>query len=141
MSLIFPMYAMVLLNFVVLGLMFRARRRALSSGQMRLSYFKTYQSSHQEPEAVLITARHFSNLFEMPVLFYAVCLAAMIMRFDGYLMQVLAWAFVGCRIIHAWVHLSSNHIIYRMLSFAGGCLILLVMWTFLVLAHLPGPPL
>ena len=84
------MFAMVLLTFAVLMTMFRARVRAVREGKVSATYFRIYQGE-VEPESTAKPARHFANLFEAPVLFYAVCLAAMITHFTGAAMQVLAW--------------------------------------------------
>ena len=72
--LIYPMFAMVVLTFSVVIRLFRARSKFVAEGTVDVSYFKTYQDGN-EPEASAKLARHFSNLYEAPVLFYVCCLA------------------------------------------------------------------
>ena len=128
---IYPMFAMVLLTFAVLMKMFRARVRALREGKVSAAYFRIYQGG-VEPEFTAKPARHFTNLFEAPVLFYVVCLAAMITHFTGIAMQVLAWAYVAARLVHAFVHLGANRIRKRVRAYFISWLILLGMWVYLV---------
>ena len=76
-QLLFPMLAMVLLTFGVAVVLFRARKRSVREGHTPVSYFRTFQGS-QEPEFLAKSTRHFVNLFEVPTLFYAGCLTAMV---------------------------------------------------------------
>jgi hypothetical protein len=128
---IYPMFAMVLLTFVVLTKLFRARVRAVREGKVSAAYFRIYQGE-AEPESTAKPARHFANLFEAPVLFYVVCLAAMISHFTGAAMQVLAWVYVAARVMHAYVHLGGNRIRKRIRAYFFSWIVLLAMWIYLV---------
>ena len=128
---IYPMFAMVLLTFVVLTKLFRSRVRAVREGTVSAAYFRIYQGE-AEPESTAKPARHFANLFEAPVLFYVVCLAAMITHFTGVAMQVLAWTYVAARIMHAYVHLGGNRIRKRIRAYFFSWVVLLAMWIYLV---------
>ncbi len=96
-QLIFPMFAMVLLTFSVLARLFFARRKSVAEGKVNPEYFKVYQGG-AEPEASAQLARHFANLFEAPVLFYAACIAGIALHMAGALFLVLAWAYVLLRL-------------------------------------------
>jgi hypothetical protein len=76
-SLVFPMLAMVLLTFAVAVALFRARMRSVREGLVPITYFRTFEGA-TEPEFLVKPTRHFINLFEAPILFYAGCLAAMV---------------------------------------------------------------
>src|SRR5688500_6117328 len=89
-QLVYPMLAMVLLTFVVLIVLFRSRVRMIREGHAPVSYFRTFQGS-LEPDYSAKASRHFSNLFEAPVLFYAGCLAAMVVGVTNVVMVALAW--------------------------------------------------
>ncbi|MNC97232.1 hypothetical protein D3C83_148270 [compost metagenome] len=45
---------------------------------------------------------------------------------------VLAWLFVVSRYVHAFIHLTSNHVIRRFFAFATGATIVLVLWIELI---------
>jgi hypothetical protein len=49
----------------------------------------------------------------------------------------LAWLFILFRYIHAYVHLTSNKIRWRNMSFRVGLLILLILWIAFAL-HIAG---
>jgi hypothetical protein len=125
------MFAMVLLTAAVLVILFRSRVAAVRSGLVSKAYFRIYQGE-VEPESTAKPARHFANLFEAPVLFYVVCLAAMITHFTGIAMQVLAWIYVATRVIHTTVHLGGNRLRKRVRAYFFSWLVLLVMWIYLV---------
>lgn len=129
--LIYPLFAMFLLAAAVLMVMFKARVGAVKSGQIKFGYFKTYESDHL-PEAVIKTARHFSNLFEAPVLFYVICLLGIILNIDSTLFVTLAWGYVAARTVHAYVHMGSNKVRVRMSVYALGWLIMMAMWAVLL---------
>src|SRR5207342_1171346 len=99
-ALLFPMLALVLLTFGVSVLLFRARIRSVREGHTPVSYFRVFQGS-PEPESLAKVTRHYSNLFETPVLFYAGCLTAMVVGVTGPVVVALAWAYVAARLVHA----------------------------------------
>jgi len=128
---IYPMFAMVLLTTFVLANLFRTRVGAVRQGLVSAAYFRIYQGE-LEPEPSAKLTRHFSNLFEVPVLFYVVCLAAMIAHITGPAMQALAWIYVAARGVHAYVHLGGNRIRRRLRAYFFSCFVLLAMWIYLV---------
>jgi hypothetical protein len=134
--LIYPMFAMVILTMVVMAITVTTRVRAVRNKEMDGRYFKTF-SVGTPTEAVIKTGRHLSNLFEVPVLFYVGCLAAMILIPNNPAMQVYAWLFVFARVVQAWIHLGKNRIYPRMLSFAFGVTMIFTMWIHLLIAAQP----
>jgi hypothetical protein len=128
-SLIFPMLALVLITFGVLLIMFRARVRLVREGLAPVSYFGLFQGS-PEPEFLVKPTRHFVNMFEVPTLFYAGCLAAMVAGVTDTVTVTLAWGFVAARSIHAYIHLGANRIRHRMRAYFVGWLLLLALWIY-----------
>ena len=131
--LIYPMFVMVLLTVVVMLTMLMSRIAAVRSGKLSVRYFKTYNFG-EPPEQVIKSGRHFSNLFELPVLFYAGCLAAMILPMNDRWTLAWAWLFVLARLIHAAIHLGSNKLSPRMMSYALGWIAVLALWIDIVVA-------
>jgi len=132
-QLIYPMFALVLLTMVVLVTLFRRRMRAVHEGKVSMGYFGIYQGGG-EPEESAKAARHFSNLFEAPTLFYAGCLAAMVTQDAGIAVQVLAWIYVAARVVHAIIHLGGNRIGQRIRAYFVGWLAIVALWI-QVVAH------
>jgi len=85
------------------------------------------------PEAVERPANNLRNLFELPVLFYALCLLSLQMGWAQALDVQLAWAFVGLRALHSLVHCTVNHVNTR---FAVYALSSIALWVMLVRACL-----
>lgn len=129
-GLFFPMFAMFLLSAAVLVLLFRSRVRALRAQDVSLGYFKVYQGGH-EPEYAAQRSRHFSNLFEAPTLFYAVCLAAMVTHSANLALEVLAWLYVAARLVHSAIHLGRNDVTQRLSAYFASWAVLALMWIYL----------
>ncbi len=102
------------------------RIRAVKNNEIEMLYFKTYNLG-VAPQLMLQTDRHFINLFEAPVLFYMVCAFSVITFKVDLSMLVVAWLYVIFRIIHAFIHLTSNKIKARMLAYTFSWLCLLYM--------------
>ncbi len=132
-NLIYPMFVMVLLTATVLVVLFRRRVRAVREGKVSSRYFRIYQGE-SEPEPSAQAARHFTNLFEAPVLFYAACLAAMVVGLADGLTLTLAWAYVLARLIHAFVHLGGNRLRQRIAVYMLSWLVMLALWLRIVIA-------
>jgi hypothetical protein len=136
--LIYPMFAMVLLTAFVLRRMFLSRVRAVREGRLSIGYFATYQGA-VEPDYAIKPARHFSNLFEAPVLFYVACVAAMAARTVTMPLVVLAWSYVVARVVHSYVHLGSNRVGSRIRAYFASWLVLGALWLTLVATVALGP--
>ena len=79
-------------------------------------------------------AHNYNHLHEAPTVFYAVALAlALIGQGDG-LNAMLAWAYVGLRIVHSLVQATINKVMARFLIFALSSLVLMALTLHLVLA-------
>jgi hypothetical protein len=80
------------------------------------------------PKRLLQIQNAYHNQFELPVLFYALVVLALITRKADLVFVVLAWMFVASRLVHAYIHTTSNKVIRRFQAFVVGFLILAVMW-------------
>jgi hypothetical protein len=136
--LVYPMAAMVLLTFSVAVVLFRARLRAVREGHMAMSYFRTFPGAPPEAEFLAKPTRHFANLFEVPTLFYAGCLAAMVVGATGTTGLVLAWGYVAARLGHAWVHLGANRVRHRFRFYLASWIFLLALWIHICVAAATG---
>ena len=132
-ALVYPMFAMVVVTAIVLVTLFRRRVHAVRERLITTAYYRIYQDQGvPEPESAAKAARHFSNLFEAPTLFYVACLAAMFTRHAGVAMVVLAWGYVAARIAHAAIHLGPNRLRWRIRAYFASWLVLAAMWLVLV---------
>ena len=125
-SLLYPLLGQVLLTFVIGLLAFKARVAAVKQQQVSPSYFK--HNRGKAPEEMMRWTDNYQNQFELPVLFYTLIALLLITQITDTLFIIGAWAFVVTRIVHAYIHVTNNHILYRMRSFVFGFFILLAMW-------------
>lgn len=123
----YPVLAMIVLTFVVLLRMFALRVSGIKSRKVDVRYFKTYNMPTQIPPKQVQTERNFTNLFEVPVLFYTVCAFALITRNVDYMMYTLAWSYVALRALHSFIHLTSNKLIPRMSFYGLSWIVLMIM--------------
>ena len=72
---------------------------------------------------------NFKNLFEVPVLFFAVCLALVATNHVTTLQVALAWLFVAARALHTAIHLTYNVVMHRFYAYATGTVIVFAMWA------------
>ena len=71
---------------------------------------------------------NFRNLFEVPVLFYALCGFLAITKLTTLLLLACAWGYVFLRACHTWIHLTNNKVIRRFQVFIASTIVLYVMW-------------
>ena len=74
------------------------------------------------------SADHFRNLFEVPVLFYALCGFIAITRLTTLLLLACAWGYVVLRAAHTYIHLTHNKVVRRFQLFVASTIVLYVMW-------------
>ena len=131
-SLIYPMFAMVLLAGFVLMAGLKARIAAVKGGDLPFKYFRTMTGA-EPPETVVKTSRNFINLFEAPVLFYVACLVAMIQHVESPAVLAMSWLYVALRYTHTFIHLGPNNVLYRMRVYATSWAVLMAIWFYIVL--------
>lgn len=132
-SIFYPVFVQALLTIAIGGMMAIARSRAIANMDRQRSNPDLALGRAVWPEDAAKRAANFSNQFELPVLFYAVTAFALIAKGADLIMIVLAWAFVLSRIVHAAIHIGPNTVSWRSMSFAAGCVIVLLMWVKLFL--------
>ena len=130
---LYPMFAMVILTFVVAIHLFRLRVKAVKAGELRLSQLRL--NTGEIPDTMVQAARNYSNLFEIPVLFYAAGAAALALGIQPPALVITAWVFVLARIVHSWIHLRSNNVIHRLRAYMLGNICVLVLWGILVASY------
>src|ERR1700692_3996268 len=109
-AILLPLFVEVILTFVLMLLM-----GALRGGDFRSGAVKSADVGLREPHWPQRTsqqAHSFANQFELPVLFYVLTILEWVTRHAGYVFVTLAWVFVLCRVLQAYVHVISN--VYRL---------------------------
>jgi hypothetical protein len=79
-------------------------------------------------------ADNFRNLFETPVLFYALVGVAVGSGFTPGWLVVGAWVYVLLRAAHSAIHCTYNRVMHRFAVFAIGFAFVVGLWTAFVVA-------
>lgn len=124
----FPMAALALLTFIVLGFIPQRRFRAVAQGLVAANDFALGESS-RVPADVSIPNRNYMNLLELPVLFYVGGLMYYVAGRLDRTALIVAWAYVALRIVHSLIHLTSNNIRQRLVVFGLSNFVLLAFWV------------
>lgn len=113
---------LTLIMFVVLGL---KKAKAVKAGKVNRQ--QAALDNRVWPEDVVKVSNNISNQFEVPVLFYTLCLVIYSVNAAGTVAVLLAWLFVLSRYCHAYVHVGSNYVPIRLRLFLFGALVLVAM--------------
>jgi hypothetical protein len=75
----------------------------------------------------------FSDLFDLPMLFYVLIALALPLRHADLVIVLLSWVFVITRFAHAGIFVTSNNVQYRGMAWFAGVLVLFAMWLYFAL--------
>lgn len=127
-AIFWPMIAHAALVFAIYVLLGLRRRQAVAGGNAKVSQFR---ENRDEPSESLFVRNALENQFELPVLFYAVCLALQASGAVDALTLSLAWLFAVSRYAHTFIHVTSNRIRHRQPAFVVGFLAVIALWVLL----------
>lgn len=120
------LYAIVMMIFV------KKRVQCVKEGIVPSSYYKTFQTEVSDyPKDLKAVERHFTNLFEMPVLFLIFGTLVLALGKVDYIILVASTIFVVFRIAHMVIHIGKNKIIPRMMTFGVSSITVVLMWFYL----------
>ena len=126
-----PMATYVFYIWVLALYNFKTRIQAVKTGEVKGSYFKTYEGDVSR--WVLTVGRHYDNQMQLPLLFFISCLAQIQKGSVTQAIVVAAWFFVASRFLHSYLHLGENHPLKRAGAFAMGWAAIVFMWGHLIL--------
>jgi hypothetical protein len=121
-----PVFALIALTFILLFWMSLLRINAIRRGQVDPQAI-SLREPNWPPRATQI-GNAFHNQLETPLLFYVVTLLSLITNTADSILWVLSWMFVLSRVVHAYVHVTSNRIDRRGPLFLIGAVGLCLMW-------------
>ncbi|MBS0448932.1 MAG: MAPEG family protein [Proteobacteria bacterium] len=129
--------ALVLLTFAVGISMFVVRVREVRRVGLRAVVDSRAMASQLQD---VRAADNFRNLFEAPVLFYALIAMALAVRLWPSWLVDCAWIYVALRALHSLIHCTYNNVMHRLAAFATSLALLVVMWIafFMSLLAIPG---
>lgn len=122
-----PMIIQALVSLWLYIPMSRARFDSVRTGAANAHDFKLPKQN--EPDSIAHLGNAVSNQFELPVLFFAVCLAAHSAQIVDWPLLIAAWLFVLIKSTHSLVHSTKNKLRHRFRLFALSYFVSILMWV------------
>lgn len=117
-ALIAPVLAQVGLTLVTLLVLYLYRIPALAIAKPSNDVLQDPRSLDKLPKHARFAGQNYNHQFEAPVLFYVLCGTAMVADLGDETTLLIAWAYVGLRIVHAIVHITYNRVMHRFAVFS-----------------------
>jgi len=118
-----PFFVQMMLTVTVLMYM-AFKRLTFISSQKNIQIRKRGELERLSPPSVSNPSDNLKNLFEMPVLFYALCIYLFITQQVDTYYVLAAWIFVFFRILHSIMHCTLNIIMIRFYLYLASCMAL-----------------
>lgn len=126
---IWPTFALVALVFAVWITLFLQRFRHMKRTPPGGEDFATGESSRRYFQPVEMAANNLANLFEMPVLYFALVPLLLITGHANGAQTVLAWLFVLLRAGHSVIHIGPKNVPARFMVYLLSVVTLSMMWV------------
>jgi hypothetical protein len=126
-AIILPVIALVLLTAIVWVRLYVERIRELRQRRIDPQSLATSALAAQTLQRVQ-ASDNFKNLFEVPILFYALCAVLTLAQYVSPFFVMGAWLYVALRYIHSFIHLTYNRVTHRFAVYALSTVILFMLW-------------
>ena len=128
-GILWPTFALVALIFVVLIVLVIQRFGHVRRHPPREADLADSESINRYFSPIEPSSNNLKNLFEMPVLYFALVPLLLITHHGDHLQVLLAWIFVILRCVHSAIHVSTRKIPPRTMVYIVSCLVLFAMWA------------
>jgi hypothetical protein len=127
-ALLLPVLALVLWTFVMWLWMYATRLPAMRAARLKPDpQAPRGEQMASLPAAVRWKADNYNHLFEQPTIYYATLIVLALVSAEQGVDLVLAWTYVGLRVVHSLVQAMVNKIEVRFVIFFLSSLVLLVL--------------
>lgn len=135
-AIVYPMFAMVLLMIIVLLTTATYRIKLLRARKVHPKFYKTFQGQGGEdlPPRFAQLTNNFTNLTQMPTVFFAACCTVLALKLADPLLVNLAWGYVALRALHSLIHTTYNTVTHRFGAFVLSNFVLVIMWVNIVMS-------
>lgn len=127
-NILVPFFGMMFLTLIVWIWMYIARISWILKNNISAEKLKTPEALNQIlPEAINRPANNLKNLFELPVLFYVICLYLISLQQVSQIQVYCAYGFLIMRVFHSLIHCSINIVIWRFSAYLISSVCLWIM--------------
>ena len=127
-AIVSPMCAYTLFLFAIWALLGYVRISGGLRGTIPAQYLRVGEGP-LPPAKIVDIHHHFSNQFEVPLLFYLGCIAALVTESVDRATLTLAWSFVGLRVVHTAIVLVNNKPRIRVAPYVLSTFAVWAMWA------------
>lgn len=120
-----PLVAMFLLTMLVWIVMYVRRISFMAQHKIKAQEIATPELLNAKlPASVNNASNNLKNLFELPLIFYVLCLCLLFTHATDRVFLVSAWLYVGFRAVHSLIHCGNNAVNARFASYLLSCFVL-----------------
>lgn len=134
-----PVLALVIWSLVIWIWMYATRIPAMQAAKIDPQEAKhpgTY--ADRMPSSARAVADNYNHLMEQPTIFYALCFYVHLAGTDHPVNVLLAWGYVGLRVVHSLIQNTGNIVIARFAVFALSTFCLMALALHQVMAIASG---
>jgi hypothetical protein len=127
-DILWPTFALVAWIFIVWFWMYVERFGHMRRHPPTAENFASGANAMRYFEPVEMPANNLRNLFEMPVLFFALVPLLLVTHHANHIQVTLAWVYVALRVAHSIVQIVVRRVPLRFLVYLASSAVLLAMW-------------
>ncbi len=136
-SVLAPVLALIIWSLLIWVWMYAKRIPAMSKAGVKPQDARFPGSLSVLPDDARQAADNYNHLMEQPTIFYALAFLTYLLSLQTGCTALLAWAYVGLRVVHSLVQITINIVPLRFLLFALSTVVLMV-WTGCVVMGVMG---
>ena len=123
-----PVATLMLITFAVWLLMYIKRFSYIIANKIPAQDLSSPEALNAAlPEKTNRPSNNLKNLFELPVIFYVLCIILHLLQVVDSTFLTMAWAFVMLRALHSAIQCTINIVLFRFAAYLLSSLILLAM--------------
>lgn len=122
-----PVFALIMLTWVVWAYMYAKRIPFIRSSGLEPHEITPAELARRSPPEVSNPSDNLKNLFEVPVIFYALALYLFVAGQVDTMYVFGCWAYVLFRVLHSAVHCTVNIVMLRFVLYAISSVILFLL--------------
>lgn len=127
-SIVLACVALALLTAIVALRMLQVRVREMREKRIHPQQIATSPQAAARFQSVQ-ASDNYRNLFEMPVLFYALCALLLATGSASGFFAAGAWIYVLLRVVHSAIQCTYNKVMHRFVVFGTSFVVLVVLWA------------
>lgn len=127
-AILWPTFALVALITLIWFWLVLARMGHIRRNPPRAEDFASGENALRYFQPVEMPSNNFSNLFEMPVLYFALIPLLLFTDQASQVQVTLAWVYVAMRGLHSFIHIVVRKVVWRATVYWISSGVLIAMW-------------